>query len=77
MNNFIENRGNMTESEWQIYERHLEKRAREEQIKIDIQKQRNISLRKSEIERIIRNCGDRFTREQLEKKSLNTLMMIY
>lgn len=75
MNNFIESRSNMSDAEWEMYEKHLEKRAKEEQQKIDLQ--RNIQLRKFEIERILKVAGDRFTREQLEKKSLNTLMMIF
>ena len=67
----------MTESEWQMYEKHLEKRAVEEQQKVEIQRQRNIQLRKFEIERILKVAGDRFTREQLEKKSLRILQNIY
>lgn len=77
MNNFIESRSNMSDAEWEMYEKHLEKRAKEEQQKIDLQRQRNIQLRKFEIERILKVAGDRFTREQLEKKSLNNLMMIF
>lgn len=77
MNNFIESRANMTEVEWEMYEKHLEKRAREEQQKIEIERQRNIQLKKSEIERILKTCGDRFTKEQLEVKPLRTLMMIF
>lgn len=77
MNNFIESRANMTEAEWKLYESHLAKRAKEEQQRIEYQRQRNIQLRKLEIERIMKSCGGRFTREELERYSLDTLMMIF
>lgn len=77
MSNYIESRGAMTEAEWQEYEKHLAKRADEERERIKSETEHNRMLRKSEIQRILRDCGGRFSREELARKPLDSLMMIF
>ena len=66
----------MTPQEKEIYFAHMEKRHREEQEKLDYEREQLKAYKESLIEDILRDKPG-FTREELMKKTTRTLERIY
>ena len=66
----------MTPQEKDIYFAHMEKRNREEKEKVDCEKERLKAYKEKLIEDILKSRSD-FTYEQLKKKPIRILEIIY
>lgn len=66
----------MTPQEKEIYFAHMEKRHREEKEKLDAEKEQLRSYKEKLIEDILKSRTD-FTYDELKKKSIRVLEMIY
>ena len=77
MSNCIMSRAEMTDHEWSVYTSHLAKRAREEQEKIECQKQQLRTYRESLIADVLEQHSDRFTYDELKRMSTRALEMMW
>ena len=66
----------MTPQEKDIYFKHMEKRHREEKEKLDAEKERLSAYKEKLIEDILK-CRNDFTYDELKKKPIRVLEMIY
>ena len=66
----------MTPQEKEVYFAHMEKRHREEQEKIDAEKERMRDYKEHLIQDILKSRND-FTYDELKKKSIRSLEMIF
>ena len=66
----------MTPQEKEIYFKHMEKRHKEEKEKLDAEKERLTEYKENLIKDILQSRND-FTYEELKKKPIRILEMIY
>lgn len=73
----IEPRGTMTDSDWARYTEHLALNARYEHERIEAEKAQRKRYKSLLIDDILNVANDRFTNEELERKSVTVLERIY
>lgn len=76
MNNYIMNRSEMTEQEWNSYVLHLEMRNRQEQEKLELEKQRMRAYKETLIQDILQRSNNH-SLEDLQRMTVKSLERIY
>lgn len=76
MNNYIMNRSEMTEQEWNSYVSHLEMRNRQEQEKLELEKQRMRAYKETLIQDILQRSNSH-SLEDLQRMTVRSLERIY